>query len=206
MNVFVLNKDTSNKLWLHAYQGQNYLGKLQVTSGLQHQQQAHNFRTRPNEVAGRGEPIPEGEYPLGPLLFAGEKNSYDKVFAMIQSPIWVEINRLRAIGFHLDAGVLGTLGCVGFLSLDDLKKFVNWWNGYGAFSRLYVDWGLKHVKLPDLKKKEQSNAQPKVTVVLGAKQEQVNLIGGETRFSCDDLKQLGLISGYTYKNGVVTLS
>ena len=32
--------------------------------------------------------------------------------------------------------------------MTDLKKFVEWFNGYGQFTKLYVDWGKGYVKIP----------------------------------------------------------
>jgi hypothetical protein len=133
---------------LDSWQNSNYLGRIIVNSGAPGHQ---NFRTVPGEIAGNLEPCPEGEFDLGSLDWAGGKGNYDQRFQEINSPIWVTIYRRRVIGFHLDGNRLtapGSAGCLVFKTMDDLKKFVNWWNGYGPFSKLYVDWGLGYVKKP----------------------------------------------------------
>lgn len=152
-NSFVVTKGPlqANGLYdlaLDAFQNKNYLGRIWVNSGAPGHQ---TFRTVPQQVAGNLEPCPEGEYDLGPLDWAGGKGNYDARFREINSPIWVVIMRSRAIGFHLDGNRLtapGSAGCLVFKTMDDLKKFVNWWNGYGDFTKCYVDYGLGHCKTP----------------------------------------------------------
>ena len=135
-------------IYLDAWQNQNYLGRIVVNSGAPGHQK---FRTVPGEVAGNLEPCPEGEFDLGGLDWAGGKGNYTAMFQEIRSPIWVTIYRRRAIGFHLDGNRLtapGSAGCLVFKTMEDLKKFVDWWNGYGPFAKLYVNWGLGYVKVP----------------------------------------------------------
>lgn len=150
-NVFVLKNngmgpDGFLKLELHAYQNKNYLGSITVRSGLAGRQRLSTVKT---EHVGQYEPCPEGEYDLGNLQWAsGKQGDYSKLFPEVKSPIWVDIYRKRVIGFHFDGGVPGSAGCLVFKTMDDLKQFVNWYNGYGHFSKLYVDYGLGHVRVP----------------------------------------------------------
>lgn len=193
MNILTLTKDSQGKIWLDAYQNSNHVGRLQVRTGLPGCQ---NFRTKPQEHKGQYEPVPEAEYTLGPLLWAGGRGNYETLWPTIKSPIWVEIDGQRAIGFHLDAGFPGTSGCVGFLNMQDLKTFVNWWNGYGPFVRLYVNWGLGYVQMPDLSNKLQPEATS--TATFQGREQTIVLQNGKNLFTVEDLKSLGIISGYDW--------
>ena len=177
------------KLILNAYQGPKHVGSLEVRSGLAHRQ---NFRTRANEKPGLYEPVPEDIYDLGPLEFAGGHGNYTKLWPTIKSPIWVEIiGWPRWIGFHFDAGQPGTAGCVGFITMQDLKTFVNWWNGYGGFSKLYVDWGLGTVQLPKHEvKKEVKEAT--ATLKFRGKESTIVLQNGSALLNADDLRAVGI--------------
>lgn len=136
-------------IYLDAWQNSNYLGRIVVNSGAPGHQA---FRTVPTQVAGNLEPCPEGEFDLGPLDWAaGRKGNYTTLFREIASPIWVVIMRSRAIGFHLDgnrARSPGSAGCLVFKNMQDLKKFVSWYD-FGVFSKLYVDYGLGYVNIPE---------------------------------------------------------
>jgi len=189
MNVFTLTKDSKGEVWLNAYQGKNHIGKLAVRTGLPGRQ---NFRTKPKEVKGQYEPVPEAEYNLSQLYWAGGKGNYTTVYPAVKSPIWITIDGVRSIGFHLDAGVIGTAGCVRFKTMADLKTFVNWWNGYGAFQKLYVDWGLGYVKMPDLEKSKPKPSGSVIKVVRHDKEVFVLRNNGHASFSADDLRGLGL--------------
>ena len=188
MNNYLTLTREGSKLRLDAYQGPNHLGHLYVTSGLAGRQ---NFRTRANEVAGQYEPVPEDVYTLGDLEWAGGKGNYSKLYPRIDSPIWVTIiGWPRYIGFHLDAGIPGTAGCVGFKTMTDLKTFVNWWNGYGAFKQLFVDWGLGSVELPSREKKK--NKEATATVKHKEKEITIVLQNGATVLTAQDLRELGI--------------
>ena len=133
---------------LDAWQNSNYLGRIIVQSGSPYNQ---TFTTVPTATAGTLQPCPEGEFDLGPIDWAGGKGNYTAQFREIGSPIWCVIMRSRAIGFHLDGNRLtapGSAGCLVFKTMEDLKKFVEWFNGYGQFTKLYVDWGKGYVKIP----------------------------------------------------------
>ena len=176
------------KLILNAYQGPKHVGSLEVRSGLAHRQ---NFRTRANEKPGLYEPVPEDIYDLGPLEFAGGHGNYTKLWPTIKSPIWVEIiGWPRWIGFHFDAGQPGTAGCVGFITMQDLKTFVNWINGYGHFSQMYIDWGLGSVKLPSLEIKK--NPEATATLKFRGKESTIVLQNGQTVLTANDLRAVGI--------------
>jgi len=130
--------------------GYKHIGQVVARSGLANRQ---TFRTWANQKPGIYEPCPEGHYTLGPIDWKGAPNDYSALWPVINSPIWIPTSctdlagRNRAIGIHLDAGTPGTAGCLGLL-LPELKKLVNLYNGYGAFTDLYCDWGLGSVQLP----------------------------------------------------------
>lgn len=154
-------------IFLHAWQNDNYLGHIVVNSGAPHNQV---FTTVPTATPRTGQPCPEGEFDLGPLDWAsgdppkGKPGNYNKQFREIESPIWVMIMRGRAIGFHLDGNrdrAPGSAGCLVFKNLADLKRFVNWYLGYGCFSKLYVDWEKGYVKIPAKYKTLLKKAQAK---------------------------------------------
>lgn len=126
-------------------------GRLIVNSG---QPYAQIFRDLPHEVSGQLEPIPEGRYTPGPLEFAsGRWGDYSKDFPEVESPIWMVIHRLRAIGFHLDGNRLwapGSAACPVFRDRQDMKTFVAWhqedpW----CMTSVWVDWWqVKEQNLP----------------------------------------------------------
>lgn len=135
----------------------NKIGSIVVNTGAPGHQV---FRTIRNERKGQLEPCPEGVFHLGPLEWAEKpkmvdgklRYNYDAQFASIQSPIWMMIDPRRAIGFHLDGNrrfAPGSAGCLVFKTDADMKKFVNWYNGFGPFQTLYCDWGLGSIKVPD---------------------------------------------------------
>jgi len=187
-NYFTLTREGSG-LTLKAYSSGVYLGSLSVRSGFG--ANAKNFRTRANERRGQLEPVPEGVYTLGVLEWKGGPGNYAAKYPLIDSPIWVTIiGHPRYIGLHLDSGAEGTAGCVGFKTMADLKTFVNWVNGYGYFSRMYVDWGLGSVKLPVLESKPK--ASPSVTVAFKNKEISNITKNGGILLTAQDLRDLGI--------------
>lgn len=139
------------EIWLDAYQGTNHIGRMLVRSGLRG---AQNFREWPKQKTGIYEPCPEGRYKLSDLMWAGGKGNYKALWPLINSPIWVELDvkdfegRSRAIGLHFDAGTPGSAGCIVFPDEATMKRFVDWWNGYGGFEEIYVDWGKGYSPAP----------------------------------------------------------
>ena len=130
-------------------EGAGYVGRLLVESGAPRQQ---SFRTVPTERRGVLEPIPEGTFDVGDLVWSTKPGDYSgKWFSQIDSPIWQSVYHGRAIGFHLDGNrsyAPGSAGCPVFRDMETLKRFVELQSKYGKLSRLYVDWGLGYVKVP----------------------------------------------------------
>lgn len=210
MNYFLItkNKPDANGLWLlnlDAYVGGKRIDRMQIQSGLRG---AQHFRTFPTQKVGAYEPIPEGEYENGPLLWAsGVHGDYSKRYPNIDSPIWMEIVHSRSIGFHLDGNrsyAPGSAGCPVFLTEDDMKKFVGWLEGNGRFEKTYVDYGLGHVKLP--------KAQPDPPVEKPPKPKPEPKINAPGTFSdvpenswayeaIEGAYEKGLLSGYPSQSG-----
>lgn len=199
-NYFTLTREGSRCI-LKGFSDGKYIGALPARTGLPGNQ---NFRTKAQERRGQYEPVPEAVYPLGPLYFAGGKGNYSTMYPAVQSPIWVDIYPERAIGFHLDAGIPGTAGCVGFLNMQDLKTFVSWFDLYGRFTTLYVDWGLGSVKLP----KNKSTEKPAQTINVknGSSERAVLLSNGKTTFTVEDLTALGVIKSAHYNKETKTVT
>lgn len=125
------------------------VASLPACSGVAGRQ---NFRPIANEVAGQLEPIPEGSYLVGMVEWAGKKaGTYDVWYSAALGPVWVDLYPARAIGAHLDGnrfqGAPGTAGCLGLLTMEDLKTFVYWLITYKP-ERLIVDWGFNTVTRP----------------------------------------------------------
>lgn len=128
-----------------------HIGRLVVNSGAPHCQ---HLRTRADQVVGELEPVPEGVYPLGPILFAsGRWNNYGAKFAKIDSPTSQTIEPVRAIEFHLDGNrewAPGSAGCVVFRTLADLKTYISWADqDPHRFTTLWVNYQLGTIKWPE---------------------------------------------------------
>lgn len=106
--------------------------------------------TVPTEQPGRLHPCPEGEFDLGPLEWC-KPGSFKDLYKEIQSPYWVTCYRRRLIGIHDDGNRLlspGSAGCWVPASSKVSLEFIDTWRKYGPFHKMYVDYGLGHVKPP----------------------------------------------------------
>lgn len=197
-------------LYLDAWQGTKYIGRMLVESGAPGRQ---NFRTVPTERREQLEPCPEGEFDLGPLEWAAGSENYTRNWENIDSPLWVTIYRGRAIGFHLDGNrryAPGSAGCVVFKTMADLQLFVSWWKAAGGFQKMYVDYGLGYVRVPAAIRTAPKPAAaapaakpgPTITVFVKNKHRQLQIpvnTDGKSVFSFEDLIALGLVSSWDYK-------
>lgn len=126
----------------------NYLGRITVNSGAPGRQFLTTVAT---EKIGKSHPIPEGEYDLGPLDWAGKPGDYKPLFKDVQSPMWVSVYHRRKIGFHNDGNrrfFPGSAGCPVFKTREDMIKFCVWWKLFGGFQKMYVDYRRGYVKIP----------------------------------------------------------
>lgn len=155
-------------LW---HQGKE-VDSLPVNSGARGIQSRANLRVfeDPNSRAGSNEPIPEGEFNVGPPEFA-VSNSYSGSWGAGLGPVWFDLSPQRkgnrsAFGIHLDenrAFSPGSAGCIVTPTLEGLKKIVSWWDRY-RFSRLVVDHNLGTITGPNPPSNtQQPPAQPPAT-------------------------------------------
>jgi hypothetical protein len=118
-----------------------------------------SFRTAEISKSGSAEPLPEGYWTLGNVEWAsGIKGDESKSWADSNDgvgPAWVSMQptyqtERSAIGFHLDNNSYiypGTVGCVGLLNKQDLRKFVSWFDSSDAPKVAIVDWGLGTIEV-----------------------------------------------------------
>jgi len=118
-----------------------------------------SFRTAEISKAGSAEPLPEGYWRLGSVEWAsGIKGDESKSWADSNDgvgPVWVGMQPTNqtersAIGFHLDNNSYiypGTIGCIGLLNKQDLRKFTSWFDSSDAPKVAIVDWGLGTVEV-----------------------------------------------------------
>lgn len=122
---------------------------MMVVSGAPGRQQ---FRKGPDSKAGSLEPLPQGRWYIEDIAWAGGKDNYDASWGEALGPASVPLRYLgpgatgrSAIEIHYDANRSyspGTAGCLGLLSLDDLRKLVGWLRADDP-RLLLVDWGLQ---------------------------------------------------------------
>jgi len=146
------------KLALDRYIDGKRQGRLLVASG---QPYAQSFRLASEAQEGSYEPIPEGEFLIGPVEWAGGRGNYAASWRPGIGPVWVSlpkapgtISQRGDFGFHLDhnyATAPGSAGCPVCLDIADLQVLVSWLEGAPADKRperLFVSYGLGGVALP----------------------------------------------------------
>ncbi|MBD1877255.1 glycoside hydrolase family protein [Nodosilinea sp. FACHB-131] len=133
----------------------NVAASLKVISGAPGRQ---NFRVPedPLDKAGNLEPLPQGRYTIGDIMWAGARDDYSKDHAHETNgigPVFVPIIKTfrdpkprDAFGFHQDrnkSGFPGSAGCVCPLDgLNGLKELVRLLRLYDPRD-LFVDWGIR---------------------------------------------------------------
>jgi lysozyme len=116
------------------------------------------FRKGNDSVRGSFEPLPEGKWFIGDILWAGGKDVYDGgMWKEGIGPVKIPLDYVPKSGtsrdlilFHIDWNAStrpGTAGCVGIASISDQKRLITWLRDTDPRD-LYVDWGLGSVKLP----------------------------------------------------------
>jgi GH24 family phage-related lysozyme (muramidase) len=145
-------------------QGNVVVDSLEVVSGLPGAQVFLRWDD-PKSQPGNGAPIPQDNYYISDIDWAGGKDNYhashpNKFDGL--GPVWVSLDKPKerhkscrldgigcrdAFGFHADWNWIqsrtspGSAGCVCATTLDDLKKLVKLLRQYDPRS-LVVDWGL----------------------------------------------------------------
>ena len=124
------------------------MATMRVVSGAPGRQQ---FRKGIDSRSGSMEPIPEGQWGISPIAWAGGADNFAASWGPGLGPASVPLTYKgpgttwrSAIEAHFDANhgsSPGTAGCIGFNSMDDLKTFLYWIRADRP-KNLYVDWGL----------------------------------------------------------------
>lgn len=133
----------------------NVAASLRVISGAPTVQK---FRVPedPLDYPGNLEPIPQGRYTIGDILWAGARDDYSKDHAHQNNgigPVFVPIIKTfrdpqprDAFGFHIDRnkshGFPGSAGCVCPITMNDLKELVRLLRLYDPRD-LFVDWEIR---------------------------------------------------------------
>ena len=100
------------------------------------------FRLANQSKEGSAEPTPEGTYRIKNSVYSSNPGIKGDFFEYI--PTGNTRTDRTALGFHNDADrntKPGTVGCIGFMSKNDMNTFKEWL-GKGASRELIVDWGL----------------------------------------------------------------
>lgn len=117
------------------------------------------FRLANQSISGSAEPTPEGTYRIKNAVYSSNPGIKGDFF---EYTVTGNTRTSRsALGFHYDADrdtKPGTIGCIGFMSKDDMNTFKQWMNN-GASRDLVVDWGLGTFK--DNAKPPKSKEAPK---------------------------------------------
>jgi len=135
------------------------LDTLEVCSGAPYAQQ---FRRAADSRPKSYEPVPEGEYLLGGLEWAGRVDEYTATWGEGLGPVWTDVfpapgnpTRREAIGIHHDHNrdyAPGTAGCIGLPTMATVQRWVAWWRDeHGRPTSLTVDYGLGTVGRPPAK-------------------------------------------------------
>ena len=101
----------------------------------------------PRSVPGNMEPIPQGLYKVGKAEWVNGEGNLSGSWGPGLGPVWIPISATfsddrGSFGFHLDAGPIGSAGCVVFPNSADLKRFCELLAPLSGVT-LDVDWGIK---------------------------------------------------------------
>jgi lysozyme len=125
-------------------------GTLNACSGVPGKQK---FTTAADSPAKSFEPVPEGEWTVHKVSFAGGTDNYNptSIFSDGLGPAVMPLDfkgpgttARSGIEIHIDWNRRtspGTAGCIGLLSVADYKTLVGWQRASKLPQRLIVDWG-----------------------------------------------------------------
>lgn len=106
---------------------------------------AQEFRkpSDPRSTPGSMQPLPQGRYRIGPVVWKGKPYDWSQSFGPGLGPVWFDIDATfsddrSAFGGHVDTGPVGSAGCVVFTQavMAEVLKVIS------AVKFLDVDWGL----------------------------------------------------------------
>jgi lysozyme len=150
-------------LQLALYKDGKFADSLSVCSGVAGRQ---NFRKGVDSRSGTFEPIPEGRWSIGNILWKAGKDVYGpRVWSNALGPVKIFLcyqgtphptQRRKYIEFHIDwnrhSGSPGSAGCVTLYDEGDFKILVEWLRTTEPEPRsLYVDWKLGTCPTPQLR-------------------------------------------------------
>lgn len=149
------------------------VAKWSVNSGARGAQLLRTYND-PKSRPGNLEPIPEREYKLGYVEFAGEHGTWETYWSPALGPVWVSIfapgdtdSKYRgAFGFHLDANRAtspGSAGCVVFRGMSELKSFIGFFEKHQP-DLLVVDYGYGTVRKPPDLESTETQSMSRVTL------------------------------------------
>lgn len=105
----------------------------------------------PRSTPGNYEPIPEAQYSLGPVEWAGRPRDWSASWGNGLGPVWIQIHDAGggrgAFGFHLDSNrssAPGSAGCVVFRDRATMEAFLSAYETHRP-GALIVDYGLGSV-------------------------------------------------------------
>jgi lysozyme len=110
---------------------------------------AQNFRKAGRNIPGSMEPLPQGDYQVFDIAWAGGKDNWEKSHGAGLGPVFVPVvcpeeKRRGEFGIHLDYNrgtSPGTAGCIGVIGQKDMRDIVDWLRKLDP-KILKVNWGL----------------------------------------------------------------
>jgi N-acetylmuramoyl-L-alanine amidase len=116
-----------------------------VVSGQPNKQ---NFRlpSDPKSFPGNMEPLPQGNYEFGNLIWAYGFENFSDFNESGLAPLFIELiasfnDDRGSFGLHHEGTIPGTAGCIAFQNLGVLKQFYEWYKVNKPIN-LLVQWGL----------------------------------------------------------------
>jgi len=110
---------------------------------------AQDFRKAGLNIPGSMEPLPQGEYAIHDIEWAGGKDNWVVSHGPGLGPVFIPIvcreeKRRGEFGIHIDynrSSSSGTAGCIGVLDEEDMKQIVQYLRELDP-KVLHVNWGL----------------------------------------------------------------
>lgn len=110
---------------------------------------AQVFRRAGHNIPGSMEPLPQGQYVIHDILWAGGKDNWQVSHGTGLGPVFVPVicaaeKRRGEFGIHMDynrSRAPGTAGCIGILTEKDMREIVRLLREHDPRD-LHVRWGL----------------------------------------------------------------
>jgi lysozyme len=145
-----VHQDRLRVLKLEYVQNGKVVGSLDVYSGSPGHQK---FRTAKDSRVGSLEPLPEGQWRVGTIMWKDGKDNYDgKIWNAGLGPVKIPLafkapgsTARGAIEIHIDWNRRkspGTAGCLGLQNIHDYRILVGWLRDKPEPKRLFVNYRL----------------------------------------------------------------